>query len=114
MLLAKSSPQQLYAIPASVSARGARRWKFVSGFVGRKGVAYDLSLPGRAAGTLYVVPLNSALSQAISGLRRSPGRPRLTGGRATAAWTDGERLFVLVVRGGEREYQSFLRNASMA
>ena len=56
---AKSPPQRWYAIPAGVSVRTARRWKSVGGFVGRRGVAYDLVSATGAKGTLYVMPLST-------------------------------------------------------
>lgn len=112
--VAKAPPQRWYAIPTGVSVRTARRWKSVRGFVGRRGVAYDLVAAAGAKGTLYVMPLSTGRSQAISGLGRAPGVPQRTGGLATAAWTDGTRLYVLVVRGGEPEFWSFLRQSSYA
>ncbi len=112
--VAKSPPQRWYAVPSAVSAQAARRWKSVRGFIGRRGVAYELIAAAGAKGTLYVMPLSTGRSQSIAGLGRSPGLPQRTGGLATAAWTDGTRLYVLVVHGGEQEFWSFLGQSNLA
>ncbi|HVX63994.1 MAG TPA: hypothetical protein VHC19_25450 [Pirellulales bacterium] len=112
--VAKSPPQRWYAVPSAVSVRTARRWKSVRGFVGRRGVAYELIAAAGAKGTLYVMPLSTGRSQSIAGLGHSPGLPQRTGGLATAAWTDGTRLYVLVVHGGEQEFWSFLGQSNLA
>ena len=74
------------------------KWREISGFLGSRGVAYDM--PGGRA-TLYVV-------------RRSvgelPSRPPLspasaTGGYCAAAWQNGGLLCVLVVRGDIGAYR---------
>jgi anti-sigma factor RsiW len=45
-------------------------------------------------------------------LPRTPTQQVLTtSGYSSAAWTDGERLYVLIVPGDEKALQSFLRDA---
>ena len=79
------------------------RWRRVSDFLDRRGVAYDLARPGAAGATLYVVRCPAP------GLPAAPPlRPSFTRNRSTAAWQQGALLYVLVVEGGPRRYQSFL------
>lgn len=112
--LAESHPNEWYAVSSSIDATRLG-WRKVKKFLKRDGIAYQLLSRSRAKAVLYVVPLNkvgrSVLEVAGSSL---PGRPDTTGGKATAAWTDGERLFVLVVQGGRREYESFRRPNDLA
>ncbi len=105
----KSPPQSWYALPNAIASRTAMEWQKVSNFLRRAGVAYKLTAPNGAAGTLYVVPLDG-----IGGLGSAPGGPQQTGGVAASAWTDGTRLYVLVVRGNERDYWGFLSPRNVA
>jgi hypothetical protein len=82
------------------------RWRPVTGFLHRNlnGVAYDLMFRGASA-TLYVVPTSVASLPSQPPLRLGMS----TGNRAAAAWQEGSLLYVLVVEGSERTYQSFIR-----
>ncbi len=93
--------------PSRFVAKGLRgvRWRRMGGFLGRRGVAYDMDQGGTRA-VLYVVK-----HQGISGLRADlpPSKPRyITPECATSAWREGKRMYVLVVRGNARAYRSFL------
>jgi len=80
------------------------RRRNVSEFLGRRGVAYDLTRPGGPRATLYVV------KYPLVGLPSRPSRePTLTThDRSTSAWQAGPTLFVLVVEGGPRTYRAYL------
>ena len=99
----QTAPPEAYP-PSSDVLQLKMRWRPVRGFLGRKGVAYDLTGPGKTQATLYVV--RYAVPRLPPG---PPLRPSLmTGGRATSAWQSGGLLYVLVVKGNARSYQKFL------
>ncbi len=105
-LLAQLDPPSTFG-PSRFVARGLRgvRWRRMDDFLGRRGVAYDMEQGGVKA-VLYVVD-----HRGISGLRADspPSKPRSdTAGRATSAWREGKRMYVLVVRGNARAYRGFL------
>lgn len=105
----ESQPDAWYSISSSLSATRVG-WQYVNKFLKRNGVAYQLSSRSRAKAVLYVVPLDKVGGPALEVVGHSlPTRPDTTGGKAAAAWTDGKRLWVLVVEGGQREYESFRR-----
>lgn len=105
--VAKNPPNQWYKMSPALAATRIR-WQAAKKFLGRDGVAYQVVSGGGVKGVLYVVPLNPVGGAELQGVGKSaPARPLMTGGKATAAWTDGTRLWVLVVEGGEREYRSF-------
>jgi hypothetical protein len=84
------------------------RCRSISGFLGTSGVAYDLPASVGARATLYVVDREAA------GL---PEQPPLspafsTAGCWTAAWRENGLLYVLVVDGGPRAYQGYLKDAA--
>jgi len=88
------------------------RWRSISGFLDCRGVAYDLSLgrPGVPRATLYVIRATVPDLDSVP-----PSRPSSeTGGRSVAAWQADDLLYVLVVEGGRRPYQSFLRRLTVA
>ncbi len=101
-------PRPDYPLSRDIAPRRVpqTRWRSIDHFLGCRGVAYDLSLPRRGAphATLYV------LRATVPGLDSvPPSRPSSeTGGRSVAAWQTGDLLYVLVVEGGRRPYQSFL------
>lgn len=76
-------------------------WRQAS-LLGVRGVAYDLNHRGVAA-TLYVLPAN------VTGLSASaPTQPqRATAGFASAAWQEGDLVYILVVSGGRDDYRRF-------
>jgi hypothetical protein len=104
--LPKGRPLKGYSLSSAISAR-ALRWREARAFLGRGAVAYDIASRTGAKATLYVVPLSRMGGLDFEAPYDSlPRWPRVTGGQATAAWTDGKTLWVLVVQ-GERGYQSF-------
>jgi len=84
----------------------------IGNFLGCQGVAYHLSLgqSGAPRATLYV------LRASVPGLGSlPPSKPASeTGGRSVAAWQTDDLLYVLVVAGGRRSYQSFLVRPTVA
>jgi len=98
--------------PCSLATNARTRWRSVRNLLGRGGLAYDLTNGKGKHATLYVVDLNSTTRPiAIASLQSSP--PQGTSffhGRTTGAWTDGTRLYVVVVEGDQRDYISFLRH----
>ena len=104
--LSKGRALKGYALSSDLSARPLR-WREVRALWGG-GVAYDVESRSGAKATLYVTPLNRVGEIPHSSL---PNRPYVTGGKATAAWTDGKTLWVLVVEGGPGQYLSFAPNA---
>lgn len=82
------------------------RWRRLDDFLGRSGVAYELSGWAGARATLYVVEH----AQAVDTLGNAPPlKPQwTTGGRAAAAWQADGLLYVLVVEGDGRTYDALL------
>ena len=105
-LVAESPPPAEY--PTSSDFSVARfphvRWRPIRDFLGRQGVAYEIGRPGGPRATLYVVQCSVANLPAAPPL--SPART--TGNRSVGAWQTGELLYVLVVEGGARTYESYL------
>jgi hypothetical protein len=112
--LAQGQPPADYSLSTLISVRGNVRWRRITGLLGGRGVAYDLSPPvagGQSRAVLYVLSMPSSLA----GLGASPPRiPSTTGGVAIGAWQEKGRLYVLAVSGGEAEYRLFLRTESIA
>ncbi|HYW78908.1 MAG TPA: hypothetical protein VE890_04990 [Thermoguttaceae bacterium] len=92
-LVDRTPPPEAYPFSRSVGRVPAMRWRPISQFLGRTGVAYDLTVRGRA--TLYVV------RRTVPGLDANPPlRPQKdTGGFSAATWQEGELLYVLVLHG---------------
>jgi len=105
-LLSDRDPPEDHPISRDVRRLPGTRWREISGFLGCQGVAYDLPGPGDTVkATLYVVKLS------VKDLRNAAPPPlpqRDTGGYCSAAWQNGKLLYVLVVRGGERDYDDCL------
>jgi len=103
-LLAESRPPKHYPPSQDILLASGTRWRPIEGFLGRDGVAYDLPGQGGSLATLYVV------KRKVSGLPSLPPRkPRgNTGGVSTAAWQEGDLLYVLVIRGGTVGYRGLL------
>ena len=104
LLLSENRPPTSYPFSRDVLQVSGISWRKIDGFLGRKGIAYDLPGQGGSFATLYVV--NSKLS-CLSGVPPRNARGN-TGGVLTSAWQDGDLLYVLVVRGDRRSYRSFL------
>ncbi len=103
-LVARQPPPSDWPFSHEVARVRGMRWRSISGFLNRDGVAYDLPGRGGARATLYVV------RRTIPGLQGAPPlRPsRQTAGFSTSAWQEGKLLYVLVVRGDRRTYQGLL------
>jgi len=106
LVMERPSPPDFPAGPEfGVSKFRKLRWRSIGDFLGCKGVAYDITPPGTARATLYVVKCTEVL-------KLSP-RPAYTPmsttrNRSVGMWQTGDLLYVLVVEGGQREYQRFL------
>lgn len=94
-----------YPTPLSgVSAGAIRGWRRIT-FLDRSGVAYELA-KGRVKATLYVVPQGAWFGPKLNvPLRPSP---QSTLGMTVAAWTDNADVYILVVKGGEPAFWTFL------
>jgi hypothetical protein len=102
--LAEAKPPGAYLPSRDILLTSGTKWRRIEGFLGRKGVAYDLSGQGGSFATLYVV------KRTVSGLPSLPPRsPRCnTGGVSTAAWQEGDLLYVLVIHGGSGSYRRLI------
>ena len=94
-----------HPITSAVAAPLKPRWRPIRDFLGRRGVAYDLTI-GASRAVLYV------FNSPVKGL--SPNRPtksqHTTQGCAAAAWIEGERMYVLVVEDDRPQvFKIFLR-----
>lgn len=105
-------------LPASrfiIAEPKTTRWHSVQGFIGRKGLAYDLRLRGGLEATLYVVPRRSLTTapKLVGKLPLTPPDPppSTTGGRAAGAWVENGLLYVLVVKGDAQVYRQFVHGA---
>ncbi len=104
LLLSENRPPASYPFSRDVLHVPGTRWRKIEGFLGRSGIAYDLLGQGGSLATLYVVDRKLSC---LSGVPPRNAR-RNTGGVLTSAWQDGDLLYVLVVRGSQRNYRSFL------
>lgn len=100
-LVSAASPP--WGFPASryVQLPAETRWRKVGTLLRSGGVAYEMSGPGGLRATLYVV------RQSIAGLPdQPPARPVYGTARCcSAAWQEGQLLYVLVVVGESSDYQ---------
>lgn len=83
--------------------------RLAHGFFGVPTVAYELVTHRRARATLYVV---DSRSLTLTGIGPSP-TPVATGGIAIGAWQSGDKLYVLVVQGSARQFESYFRQSSL-
>jgi hypothetical protein len=99
-----AAPPSDYPFSRDVLRPRQVRWRPIQGFLGRDGIAYDLSGPGNTRATLYVIP------RVVAGLPTQPPTvPRpTTAGCSTAAWQVSGLLYVLVVDGGPAAYRGYL------
>ena len=104
-LLAESEPPEQFAMSRAVARVPELRWRDVRGLMGRQAVAFDFpGAEGRRA-TLYV--LAGASSDIVR--TRPPANPiQPTGGVSASVWREGDRLYVLVVRGDARSYRRLI------
>jgi hypothetical protein len=113
--ISPSAPLKPFPISQDVVARWATRWRDVSGLLGGKAIAYDLTLPDGTCATLYVVRLRSGLPSLPNS---PPATPKpMTQRRSIAVWKKatpkGDLLYVLAVDGGTSSYRGFLRVSRM-
>ena len=104
-LVVEASPPRDFPGSADVLDGRWVRWRSVSGFLGRSGVAYDLNRPGSPRATLYVLRYPKVALPSSPPI--TPPQPP-TRNRSTAAWQAGPLLYVLVVEGNARTYRSYL------
>ncbi|MBX3411916.1 MAG: hypothetical protein KF708_04300 [Pirellulales bacterium] len=107
---AAKKPPTGYRLSRFVNPHAGQQWRYVKGFLGRNGVAYDLELGGVTA-TLYVVKVAGTPKspRILPGAGQSPLRqPASSGQRPTDAWLENGYLYVLVVEGSEADYQQFI------
>ncbi len=91
------APPAGFPMSHAVAQVQAVQWRWVSGLLTARGVAYDLRGPRGVEATLYVV------KRRVDGLPAGPaGRPHTTGGCSVEAWQQGELLYMLVVNSGDR------------
>lgn len=105
-LVGETPPPKSYPFSDFLIRDNSLRWRHVSGFLGRSGVAYQW---GKA--TLYVVPSRrGARAAAVRIAAPFPSRPSAepmltTGGRSVAAWQQKDRIYVLVIDGNRGAYR---------
>jgi hypothetical protein len=118
VLMQAEEPPARFPLGNYVVASLKTRWRPLErSFLGRAGVAYDLDSPQGVRATLLVVNLEGAMtSPKLATPPRTPMQNvQHTDGCTTATWTDGQRLYVLVVQGDESAFRSFVREpASLA
>ena len=94
-----------FPLGPDVAAPAETRWREVHDFLGRDGVAYEMTGWGGVRATLYVVC--DAAAAANLGRVASHAVPREppAAGRAAAAWQADGLLYVLVVEGDAATYR---------
>ncbi|HWA97203.1 MAG TPA: hypothetical protein VG713_01865 [Pirellulales bacterium] len=106
-----ASPPAQYRVDGHIVAGSVAAWHRLSGgFLERDGVAYRLVGRQRERASLFVVDLQGPLGAPhVAALPTTPLECVLTtGGRTSAIWSDGRRLFVLVVDGDASTLRSFI------
>lgn len=112
-LVTEQAAPAAFPLSGSIVSSPHTAWIHVTGLLGRRGIAYQLTAPGGKKATLYVVRIASLPNDpqiAAEQFPTAPGRPRLaSGGKTMAAWREQGRLYVLVVHGDENAYRQFVR-----
>jgi len=104
-LVSQKSPPEKWPLSPDVLESSQTRWRWVSGFLGRRAVAYDMTDSAGRPATLYVVRYKAANVRNTA----PPARPVThTAFRCTSLWQQGELLYVLVFEGDSRTYQDLL------
>jgi hypothetical protein len=102
-LSSKEAAPAEYPLSRMVSVAGGVKWHPVNGFLGRRGVVYDLPGPANARAVLYVV------ERPIEDLGTAPARrPFTTRSCCVSAWQEGGLMYVLVVEGDRKTYDRYL------
>lgn len=104
-LVAESEPPAGFPMSRAVARVPELRWRVVRGLLGRRAVAYDLPGPENRRATLYVLPAATAHTART---RPSTNPMQSTGGLCASIWREGDRLYVLVVRGDARAYRRLI------
>jgi hypothetical protein len=108
-LISATGPPNAYPYSRDLVNLPNIRWRWISNFLGRSGVAYDLIGPGRTRATLYVV---QGAGAGLPGVPAKPVSSAATGRQlSVAAWQTGGLLYVLVVNGGPSQFPQFLDTA---
>lgn len=103
LLFEKPAPAGYPFSAAVLQVRGTK-WRHFDGFLGRRGVAYDL--PGRAgtSACLYVVQASDTAE-----FGQTPTLyPFTTAGCCASSWVEDGLLYVLVVHGDAATYRAYL------
>ncbi|MGH7192444.1 MAG: hypothetical protein ACREJM_02800, partial [Candidatus Saccharimonadales bacterium] len=103
--LSTAAPPSAVPLDARLAAARVDGWRKVAGgFLERPAVAYEMaSRRGAARATLYVL---SSRSLHVAGAGLAPRAPLSTGGVTVGVWQGGGQVYVLVVQGGQRDFQS--------
>ncbi len=104
-LVAEREPPAPFPMSRAVARVPELRWRVVRGLLGRQAVAYDFPGEESRRATLYVLPAGpSEIARS-----RPPTNPmQSTGGLCASVWKEGDRLYVLVVRGDARAYRRLI------
>lgn len=97
-------PPEKYLFSPNVHVLPQMRWRWVNNLLGQRGIAYDINTPWGVAATLYVMEASVADLPADF----PPSTPFTTAQWSIAAWQTEGLVYVLVVRGSERDYQRLL------
>lgn len=102
------SPPRAHPFSPQLPQPPGTRWRRIDEFLGRRGVAYDLTAPGQPKATLYVI------KRRAPNLRDSPPyNPAYNSlNRCAAAWQSDGLLYVLVVDGSVGRYREVLGMSS--
>lgn len=107
--LVHTAPPRQFPIDGRLAAQVQGWRRLAPGFFGLPTIAYELVSHRRARATLYVV---DSRSLTLTGIGPSP-TPVATGGIAIGAWQSGDKLYVLVVQGSARQFDSYFRQSSL-
>jgi hypothetical protein len=103
-LLTEKPAAKEYAFSRSVVQLHGTRWRPLDGFLGHRGVVYDLPGPPGATASLYVLDVENT-----DGYATSPSlHPYTTAGCSASLWEESGHLYVLVVQGDTDNYRAYL------
>jgi hypothetical protein len=101
----KTAPKN-YPFSAELASSNTISWRWVSGFLGRDGVAYDMASPDGTKATLYVI--RGTAPGMPETVNTKPDRSAATDQHSVSAWQSNGLVYVLVVDGGPGKFQRFL------
>lgn len=103
-LVAERPAPSDYPFSSAVLRVRGTRWRVFEGFLGRRGVVYDLPGPAGTNAALYVVD-----AREVDGFGGAPTlHPFTTAGCCASSWQEGDLLYVLVVQGDPATYRAYL------